>query len=118
MVYCCVFGCSSRSLCEFTFHFFPKIISLHEAWRTKLKRSASSLWTPDYTIHRVCSRHFKPDDYVQNPELMKSMGLPMPAWPDLKPGVMPSLNLGYERIEPVAKPAFAKSQRKRVSFNE
>ena len=119
MVYCCVFGCSSRSPCEFSFHFFPKNVSFREAWRTKLKRRASdgSLWTPDYSIHRVCSRHFSPDDFVKNPELMKAMGLPMPARPELKPGVVPSLHLGYGETEPVAKPAFAKRQRKRVSFN-
>lgn len=67
MAYCCVPRCKSdekRKTAGLSFHEIPADSDLREKWLAKIHRDC---WTPNTTscYTKVCSRHFKDDDFIQ-----------------------------------------------------
>uniref|UniRef100_A0A3B3RDS7 Si:dkey-60a16.1 n=1 Tax=Paramormyrops kingsleyae TaxID=1676925 RepID=A0A3B3RDS7_9TELE len=77
--HCCVPLCtnSSRYNSILSFHSFPKDASVRAEWKVKVRRDDFS---PNKTS-RVCSRHFKKDDFINKPGKLRR----------LKKGAVPAL---------------------------
>ena len=88
MVFCCASGCKSRGgklkRGSQTFHRFPTDLPLRKRWVEAVARVG---WTPNNS--RLCSLHFKDDDYDGSAELRR--------W-RLKSGAVPSV---FERARPI-----------------
>lgn len=85
---CCVSGCKARDrrnviLC----HTLPKDEGERAIWIERIGLSRSD----KRKGLRVCGRHFTPDDYLYNPEIMKQLGVDLKH--RLKPKVVPTLFL-------------------------
>lgn len=78
-VHCCVPLCtnSARYNSIVSFHSFPLDASVREQWKAKVRRQD---FTPSRNS-RVCSRHFKKDDFISKPGKLRR----------LKKGAVPSL---------------------------
>ncbi|KAH8022412.1 hypothetical protein HPB51_024142 [Rhipicephalus microplus] len=88
MVYCCVPFCKSsdRRSTGISFHEFP-VTQIRQEWLKKISRQAEGPgkqpWEPS-DRSKVCSLHFKPEDYRESLKLRK-----------LKPDAIPSIFPSY-----------------------
>ncbi|KAH7933952.1 hypothetical protein HPB49_019431 [Dermacentor silvarum] len=92
-----------------SFHTFPKSPKLRRLWVLAMKRDC---WQPTPSS-RLCSAHFRNEDYVHDPSIALRMGIE-PFTKLLKPGVIPSV-FEHNRKENKLRGAFVKRQRKEAS---
>ncbi|CAN7981189.1 unnamed protein product, partial [Ixodes pacificus] len=100
--YCVAEGCgNSLSHRELPMRKFPADEKLRAVW-TRLARPSFPTWvpTPD---DRLCSDHFRDDDYERSPRALKSVGLPTKSI-RLKPGVVPSIFSKKRKANPLSEP--------------
>ncbi|KAG0444607.1 hypothetical protein HPB47_013598 [Ixodes persulcatus] len=88
---------------------FPADEKLRAVW-TRLARPSFPTWvpTPD---DRLCSDHFRDDDYERSPRALKSFGLPTKSI-RLKAGVVPSIFSKKRKANPLSEPL---EKRRRVA---
>ncbi|KAM7310424.1 THAP domain-containing protein 11-like [Ixodes scapularis] len=103
--HCAVEDCGNLLIrCGKPIHQFPKDEQLRALW-IRLARPSSPAWLPT-TSDRLCSYHFRDEDYVRSPRVMESLGFPVRNV-QLKPGVLPRLfskkRRSGERSEPLDK---------------
>ncbi|XP_042145923.1 THAP domain-containing protein 11-like [Ixodes scapularis] len=103
--HCAVEDCGNLLIrCGKPIHQFPKDEQLRALW-IRLARPSSPAWLPT-TSDRLCSYHFRDEDYVRSPRVMESLGFPVRKV-QLKPGVLPRLfskkRRSGERSEPLDK---------------
>ncbi|KAG0443771.1 hypothetical protein HPB47_014546 [Ixodes persulcatus] len=80
---------------------FPADEKLHAVW-TRLARPSCPTWVPA-PDDRLCSDHFRDDDYERSPRALKSFGLPTKSI-RLKPGVVPSIFSKKRKANPLSEP--------------
>ncbi|KAG0426745.1 hypothetical protein HPB47_026171 [Ixodes persulcatus] len=80
---------------------FPADEKLHAVW-TRLARPSCPTWVPA-PDDRLCSDHFRDDDYKRSPRALKSFGLPTKSI-RLKPGVVPSIFSKKRKANPLSEP--------------
>ncbi|XP_061170315.1 THAP domain-containing protein 1-like [Saccostrea echinata] len=73
MDYCAAFGCNNKAEKDkgIRFFTFPKDVNLRKQWAHYCRRKN---FTPT-SGHRLCSDHFSPNCFKQDPQLLRKMGL-------------------------------------------
>lgn len=106
---CSAVGCRNMPpMPGVSFHTFPKSPKLRRLWVLAMKRDC---WQPTPSS-RLCSAHFRNEDYVHDPSIALRMGIE-PFTKLLKPGVVPSV-FEHNRKENKLRGAFVKRQRKEI----
>uniref|UniRef100_A0A6B0V603 THAP-type domain-containing protein n=1 Tax=Ixodes ricinus TaxID=34613 RepID=A0A6B0V603_IXORI len=86
--HCAVEDCGNFLIrCGRPIHQFPKDEQLRALW-IRLARPSFPTWLPTDS-DRLCSDHFRDEDYERSPRVMESVGVPVRNV-RLKPGVLPS----------------------------
>ncbi|KAM7287687.1 hypothetical protein ISCGN_031378 [Ixodes scapularis] len=87
--YCAAEGCGNSVVrCETSAHTFPKDEKLCYLW-SRLARPSFPTWVPSKS-DRLCSEHFRDEDYIRSPSALKSVHLPT-KHNRLNPGALPSV---------------------------
>ncbi|KAM7287729.1 hypothetical protein ISCGN_031420 [Ixodes scapularis] len=87
--YCAAEGCGNSVVrCETSAHTFPKDEKLRYLW-SRLARPSFPTWVPSKS-DRLCSEHFRDEDYIRSPSALKSVHLPT-KHNRLNPGALPSV---------------------------
>ncbi|XP_075531925.1 uncharacterized protein LOC142564686 isoform X2 [Dermacentor variabilis] len=107
---CSAVGCRNMPpMPGVSFHTFPKCPKLRRLWVLAMKRDC---WQPTPSS-RLCSAHFRDEDYVHDPSIALRMGFE-PFSKLLKPGVVPSVFDHNRKKEHKIRGAFEKRQRKEI----
>ncbi|XP_065307556.2 THAP domain-containing protein 1 A-like isoform X2 [Dermacentor albipictus] len=107
---CSAVGCRNMPpMPGVSFHTFPKCPKLRRLWVLAMKRDC---WQPTPSS-RLCSAHFRDEDYVHDPSIALRMGF-QPFTKLLKPGAVPSVFDHNRKKEHKIRGAFEKRQRKEI----
>ena len=88
MPYCVVPGCTNGDGSGVSMHTFPRDVKQKKQWLHAIKRKEN--WKPT-TLSVVCGAHFLPEQFVVNPEVLASLGLPPPRRHQLKRDAIPEV---------------------------